>query len=410
MFLRAFLGACVGRFGADDIFDPMQSAAAAQLVAEQDATTASAHAVLFSSNLWFEMWPWLDRGSKQALRCVCRPMRSQVDGSITRASRSSGVSAAKLTRALVRWPGIVDLTLMNVRSGSDLRPLCTASLACLTSLAVRQAVMPPAQPWFLSWAIVQAPRAKPWVTTMLSSHVAATLQVLDFGGCANLSSIDAVRSCPQPRCLWMPGCVGVSSLSLLSACSQLEELWMAGNPQIDSLMPLQGCPKLRKLDLRGCDAVLFDQVEELRLACTQLADPASVELEGLVHEIQLNMPPGMQNAAAVALRSLARRNSQNQVAITAAGAIPPLVKLLGADSSAAVQQAAARALRSLAWSDDAHIHDAITTAGAFPSLVKLLGPGSSSHVQATGARALQNLAGHAQNQVMIIAARAIPPL
>jgi hypothetical protein len=140
MFLRAFLGACVGRFGADDTLDHgMQSAAAAQLVAEQPAATASAHAVLFSHDLWPLMWQELDRSSKQALRCVCRPMRSQVDGSITRvASRSSGVSAAKLTRALVRWPGMVDLTLLNVSSASVLQPLATASLARLTSLAVRE--------------------------------------------------------------------------------------------------------------------------------------------------------------------------------------------------------------------------------------------------------------------------------
>jgi hypothetical protein len=58
------------------------------------------YAVLFPPDLWPELWQGLDR-STVALRQLNKAMRRQVDGSITRvASRSSGVSAAKLTRAL----------------------------------------------------------------------------------------------------------------------------------------------------------------------------------------------------------------------------------------------------------------------------------------------------------------------
>ncbi|KAG1665992.1 hypothetical protein FOA52_010090 [Chlamydomonas sp. UWO 241] len=114
-----------------------------------------------------------------------------------------------------------------------------------------------------------------------SSRVAATLGVIDISGCVDVRSIDFVRSCVQLRCLWMPGCVGVSDLLPLGACSEtLEELWLAGNGQFRSLALLKACPRLRKLDLTRCHSVLADQVENLRLSCTELAAPSSVKLQG----------------------------------------------------------------------------------------------------------------------------------
>jgi hypothetical protein len=87
----------------------------------------------------------LGRASKVALRCVSVAMRSLVDASVeVVASPGLGFSAAELTAALVRWPGVRDLTLLavsdaGVMSGAaQLQPLATASLAGLTSLTVRQ--------------------------------------------------------------------------------------------------------------------------------------------------------------------------------------------------------------------------------------------------------------------------------
>jgi hypothetical protein len=125
-------------------------------------------------------------------------------------------------------------------------------------------------------------------------------------------SIAAMRSCVQLRCLRMPRGTGdnrhtVSSLSPLAACRQLEELWMARNFQFISLAPLKALPKLRKLDLRGCQPVLLSQVADLQLsACPHLAHPSTVELEGLVQELQPNVPPGIQQEAARYFRNLAR--------------------------------------------------------------------------------------------------------
>ena len=52
-----------------------------------------------------------------------------------------------------------------------------------------------------------------------------------------------------------------------------------------------------------------------------------------------------------ALRDLAT-NDDNKAEIAAAGAIPPLVALLGAQSAAATQEAAAWALRDLSFNAD----------------------------------------------------------
>jgi hypothetical protein len=110
--------------------------------AAMQAGQAQIDAVLFSPDLFPELFPWLDRASKVALRGVSRAMCSQVDASIeVVASPSEGFSAAHLTDALVRWPAVRDLTLLlNVGGGADLAALATTSLTRLTSLTMRQTV------------------------------------------------------------------------------------------------------------------------------------------------------------------------------------------------------------------------------------------------------------------------------
>ena len=80
---------------------------------------------------------------------------------------------------------------------------------------------------------------------------------------------------------------------------------------------------------------------------------------------------GVQEQAARALRNFAD-NSDNKVKIATAGAIPPLVVLLGPQCSARVQDQAAWALRNLAVNADNKVK--VAAAGAIPPLVALLGP------------------------------------
>ncbi|KAG1676772.1 hypothetical protein FOA52_005061 [Chlamydomonas sp. UWO 241] len=102
---------------------------------------SNAHSVLFNEDLCLqELWGWLNPSSKRALRGVSKRMRSLVDAAlVVVASPGSGASANDLASALLRWPHVVDLTLLNVSSADDLVPLAVAKLAGLTSLTVRQA-------------------------------------------------------------------------------------------------------------------------------------------------------------------------------------------------------------------------------------------------------------------------------
>ncbi|KAG1673876.1 hypothetical protein FOA52_012901 [Chlamydomonas sp. UWO 241] len=357
-------------------------------------STAAYHAVLFSPDLAPKLLSSLDRASKVALRCVNKAMRSQVDASIVVvASPASGFSPVALSAALVRWGGMHDLTLL-AASGTDLAPLATATLAGLTNVTVRQA---------------NAGAALRSLT--FSSSVAATLQTIDVSGC-ELRSIDFVRSCVELRCLWMPGCDSVSDLSPLAACSEtLEELWMAADNSVVSLAPLKACTRIRKLDLRGCASETHEQVEELQLACTQLADPASVQLESLLHDLKANMPAEMlQSALWKVGEKILQGGRAAQTAIAAAGAGPVLVELLGPGSSSGVQMDAAWAVHSLAEGHAAN--QAAIAAGAIPALVQLLvGPATPANVRTAAAGALGGLAkGNAENQAAVTAAGAIPAL
>jgi hypothetical protein len=241
----------------------------------------------------------------------------------------------------------------------------------------------------------------PWGLPEFSTSLAASLQVIDASGCLGLDSVNAVRSCVHLRCLRLAGGLLVSDLSPLAACSQLEELFMAGNDKVTSLAPLKACPNLRKLDLRDCsfpndededsEDLGEDDVDpvvaNLQLSCTQLADPSSVMLEGLVHNLQPHLPPDMQQGAAGLLRFMASGLqgfmaffnpgadlNLGKANIAAAGAIPPLVQLLRqhACASAGVQKAAADVLNIMA-ADSADNQSAITAAGAVPLLVRLRG-------------------------------------
>ncbi|KAG1668666.1 hypothetical protein FOA52_001274 [Chlamydomonas sp. UWO 241] len=354
----------------------------------------SACYLVFSGNhLLGLLWPFLNTSGKAALRGVCKAIRGQVDGLMkVVASPSGGFSAGELTAAMNRWSAVTELTLFGVNTTQSVQPLATATLARLEILTVRQALLD-VQPWGMS----------------AFGDSLATLQMVNVSCCASLTAIDAMASCVQLRVMRMHGCESLLDLSPLAACRQLEELWMAGNEGVGSVAPLQACTRLIKLDVRGCSSVLRDQVEVLREAWPQLADPSSVELEGLVHELQPRIPAHRQAAA---MNWLIRRYRLGVVddwtAVAAAGVIPPLVQLLR-DVSAHVRHAAACALSFVA-SGQAENQAAIAAAGAIPHLVQLLCSGPEAvKVQATGA--LTNLAiNNADNQGLIADAGAIPGL
>ena len=99
-----------------------------------------------------------------------------------------------------------------------------------------------------------------------------------------------------------------------------------------------------------------------------------------------------------------------QSEVVSAGALPPLVALLGAESTAEVQSAAAGALRNIICGADNRVKVAAASAGAVSFLVALLGTQEPAAVQEQAAAALQHLAFNADSKSKIIAAGAIPSL
>ncbi|GLC67068.1 hypothetical protein PLESTF_000511500 [Pleodorina starrii] len=115
----------------------------------------------------------------------------------------------------------------------------------------------------------------------------------------------------------------------------------------------------------------------------------------------------IQIKAARSLMTLAA-NDANRAAISQAGGIPPLVKLLDS-SDTGVQQWAAGALSNLAYENDAN-RVAIAQAGGIPTLVKLL-DSSDNGVQQWAAGALAKRAcENNNNRAAIAQAGGIPPL
>ena len=86
-----------------------------------------------------------------------------------------------------------------------------------------------------------------------------------------------------------------------------------------------------------------------------------------------------------ALTNLADTSRDNQLEITKAGAIKPLVKLIGNGASASCQEEAAGTLMNLAACDENKAK--IVTAGAVAPLVALLGSEKSTDAARSTSRA-----------------------
>ena len=125
------------------------------------------------------------------------------------------------------------------------------------------------------------------------------------------------------------------------------------------------------------------------------------EIEGLVRALREG-DDAAKTAAANALGTLAYDDDANIVLIAEAGGIAPLVELVH-DGSAEAKVQAAQALRNLAFNDANKV--LIAEAGGIPPLVKLLRDGSSDAKQ-LAACALRDLAHNDDANAVAIAAAA----
>lgn len=369
----------------------------ARLEAERVMTDA-VQKVLFSPDLYSQLWQWLPADSKEAMRQVSVAMRDQVDASVTRVTIRTPFTACDLSRALTTWKGVNTLFLDDMRDMRALAPLATAQPKKLRSITIHEV-------GGLLW---------PW-TLQLGPNLAAQLEVIDVSFCPNLIAIDSVRACVQLRCMRVAWCRPPLSLRMLSleplaTCTALEEVWMA-HTIVETLDPLRTCVRLRSLDLDGSgsgilggilgDEDLADQVANLRAACPQLADPATVQLDGLVQDL------------------MCRRGRGVHTGCTAAGvAIPRLVELLGAAGAGAWSGAwspPADAVEEAAWAIEAVVFEnprhAAEAAAAIPTLVMLLRLAwSSDDMLRAASRALCALCSYGVNSPAAVAAGAIPAL
>ena len=121
----------------------------------------------------------------------------------------------------------------------------------------------------------------------------------------------------------------------------------------------------------------------------------------------------VQEGAAAKLASLSRSSFGPTYSwsteIAAAGAILPLVALLGPHNALSVQISATMALTYLALQNNDN-QVKIAAAGAIPPLVALLGPQNSANIQYDAIGALRNLAANAGNRFRICSAGAVSAL
>eukprot|EP00887_Chlorella_sp_A99_P002978 scaffold24.g2978.t1 len=148
-------------------------------------------------------------------------------------------------------------------------------------------------------------------------------------------------------------------------------------------------------------------LEHLQLTPNHMSCPMEHDICALVAQLD-SRDEAAQQAAATELGKLADDSSANQEAITAAGAIPCLVRLLDA-ASVSVQVVATDTLCALVYRCPSN-REAIAAAGAIPRLVCLLGS-SDEVAQRTAAEALKDLASNSPSiREAIAAAGAIPAL
>ncbi|KAG1656174.1 hypothetical protein FOA52_008713 [Chlamydomonas sp. UWO 241] len=104
------------------------------------------------------------------------------------------------------------------------------------------------------------------------------------------------------------------------------------------------------------------------------------DLRKLVRKLVVSARPEREQSLLVLLflSSGEDQDTDYNAAIAAAGAIPPLVQLMGPSLPADVQEKAAGILTNIAQNEDTVV--AIAAAGAIPPLVQLLGLGSSPAV------------------------------
>ncbi|GMH12758.1 hypothetical protein Nepgr_014599 [Nepenthes gracilis] len=163
---------------------------------------------------------------------------------------------------------------------------------------------------------------------------------------------------------------------------------------------------LRSLIDQWCDANGIEPPKRLSNKTTPASSPADLsKIEALLTKLT-SCSPEDQRSAAGEIRLLAKRNTDNRVAIAGSGAIPLLVGLLSTPDSR-TQEHVVTALLNLSICDDNK--GTIISSGAVPGIVHVLKKGSME-ARENAAATLFSLSVIDENKVTIGALGAITPL
>jgi hypothetical protein len=214
--------------------------------------------------------------------------------------------------------------------------------------------------------------------------------------------------CTLVRCSWLV-VLHVSSARVHAATPRVMMPMMMGGPLPMSMFQLP----LLVSKLGGSDGV-EDQRSALvvisHLSFWGSADRvAAVTSAGaippLVQLLGIDYPPEFQEEAAQALWGLSRADAENAATIAAAGAISPLVQLLGRGFPAGVVRNALGALAHLSSYHDISV--IISAAGAVPQLVQLLRSDLPADVIHNAVTAMAHLSQHGDGAAAFAAAGAL---
>ncbi|KAG1664750.1 hypothetical protein FOA52_004758 [Chlamydomonas sp. UWO 241] len=239
-------------------------------------------------------------------------------------------------------------------------------------------------------------------------------------GVTGVSDLSPLGACSQLEELWMSENPQIASVAPLKACPKLRKLYLGDMHSVlrdrrlgDVMLLLKTCPQLEDPSKVVLEGLVLTLRPGFSMRAWELAVTTLPCIHGVACDGACDRPSKQADAMELVLQIAVSSMVPDMVAadFAAAGIFAALVQLLGLGVQARSQRAAALALGRLAVIHDVWYRPAIIGAGAVPPLVGLLGPKSSAGMQMAAARALFCLGhGSAENRVVIAAAGAIPSL
>ena len=93
-----------------------------------------------------------------------------------------------------------------------------------------------------------------------------SLQHLFIAECPNLQNLEALRGLTGLKNIWLGDCPKLQNLDALGGLTGLQEIKLDSWRNLQNVDALKNLPGLQRLDLRGCDKIPLNSLDELRAA------------------------------------------------------------------------------------------------------------------------------------------------